>query len=121
MIPWDAACTESFSNSDLYTTILNLVPASSTVKDVKRRKYSQQEVDVDIVMVAVEMSAIVGSAGFFILADISRRILKDIDDPRLMSYIFQQISVAIIPGDSLATTSLLHLAEPSTMDPGLAG
>ena len=58
--------------------------------------------DFEFVPVAVETSGIIGSAGCSILTDIGRRITRATNDPRQMSYIFQQISVAIIRGNVLA-------------------
>ena len=40
VLAWDATCTDSFSASNLYSTILNPGSASSAVEDLKRRKYS---------------------------------------------------------------------------------
>ena len=92
----DATCTDSFSPSNLYSTILNPGSASSPAEDLKKQKHSQLVADFELVPVAVETSGIIGSAGCSLLADIGRHILKAINDPRQMSYIFQQISVAII-------------------------
>ena len=101
---WDATCTDSFSTSNLYSTILNPGSASSAVEDLKRQKYSQLVADFEFDPVAVETSGIIGSAGCSLLTDIGRCILRAINDPRQMSY-FQQISVAIIRGNILAMTA----------------
>ena len=45
------------------------------------------------------------SAGCSLLSDIDRRISRATNDPRQVSYIFQQISVAIIRGNALAITA----------------
>ena len=71
-------------------------------KDLKKQKYSQLVADFEFVPVAVETSGIIGSAGCSLLTDIGRRISRATNDPRQMSYIFQQISVAIIRGNALA-------------------
>ena len=72
---------------------------------MKRRKYSQLVADFEFVSVAVETSEIIGSAGCSLLTDIGRRISRATNVPRQMSYIFQQISVAIIRGNALAITA----------------
>ena len=100
-LAWDATCTDSFSASNLYSTILNPGSASSAAEDLKRRKYPQLVADFEFVPVAVETSGIIGSAGCSLLTDIGRRISRAINDPRQMSYIFQQISVAIMRGNAL--------------------
>ena len=97
--------TDSFSASYLYSTILNPGSASSAAEDLKRRKYSHLVADFEFVPVAVETSGIIGSAGCSLLTDIGRRISRATNDPRQMSYIFQQISVAIIGGNALAITA----------------
>ena len=61
-LAWDATCTESFSTSNLYSTILNPRSASSAAEDLKRQKYSQLVADFEFVPVAVETSGIIGSA-----------------------------------------------------------
>ena len=104
-LAWDATCTESFSTSNLYSTILNPGSASSAAEDLKRRKYPQLVADFEFVPVAVETSGIIGSAGCSHLTDIGRRISRATNDPRQVSYIFQQISVAIIRGNALAITA----------------
>ena len=102
---WDATCTDSFSTSNLYSTILNPDSASSAAKDLKKQKYSQLVADFEFVPVAVETSGIIGSAGCSLLTDIGHRILRATNDPRQMSYIFQQISVTIIHANALAMTA----------------
>ena len=104
-LAWDATCTDSFSASKLYSTILNPGSASSAADDLKRRKYPQLVADFEFVPVAVETSGIIGSAGCSLLADIGRRISRAKTDPRQMSYIFKQILVAIIRGNALAITA----------------
>ena len=102
---WDATYTNSSSTSSLCSTILNPGSASSAAEDLKRRKYSQLVADFEFVPVAVETSGIIGSAGCSLLIDIGRRISRATNDPCQMSYIFQQISVAIIRGNALAITA----------------
>ena len=101
-LAWDATCTDSFSASNLYSTILNPGSASSATEDLKRQKYPQLVADFEFVPVAVETSGIIGSAGCSLLADVGCRISRATNDPRQVSYIFQQISVAIIRGNALA-------------------
>ena len=101
----DATCTDSFSTSNLYSTILYPGSASSAAEDLKMRKYSQLVTDFEFVPVAVEPSGIIGSAGCSLLTDIGRRISRVTNDPRQMSYIFQQISFAFIRGNALAMTA----------------
>ena len=103
-LAWDATCTDSFSTSNLCSIILNPGSASSAAEDLKRRKYSKLVADFEFVPVAVETSGVIGSAGWSHLTDIGRRISRATDDPRQMSCIFQQISVAIIRGNALAMT-----------------
>ena len=67
-----------------------------SAEDMKRRKYSQIVADFEFVPVAVETSGIIGKAGCSLVADIGRCISRATNDPRQMSYIFQQISVALI-------------------------
>ena len=69
-LAWDATCTDSFSASNLYSTILNPGSASSAAKDLKRQKYPQLVADFEFVPVAVETSRIIGSAGCSLLTDI---------------------------------------------------
>ena len=71
---WDATCTDSFSASNLCSTILKPGSASSAAEDLKRRKYSQLVADFEFV--AVETSGIIGSAGCSLLTDIGRRISR---------------------------------------------
>ena len=104
-LAWDATCTDSFSTSHLCSTILNPGSESSAAEDLKRRKYSQLVADFEFVPVAVETSGIIGSAGCSLLTDIGRRITRATNDLRKMSYIFQQISVAIIRGNAQAMTA----------------
>ena len=104
-LAWDATCTDSFSASNLYSTILNPGSASRAAEDLKRQKYPQLVADFEFVPVAVVTSGIIGSAGCSLLTDIGRRILSSTNDPRQVSYIFQQISVAIIRGNALAITA----------------
>ena len=103
-LAWDATCTDSFSTSNQYT-ILNPGSASCAAEDLKRRKYSQLVANFEFVPVDVETSGLIGSAGCTLLTDIGRHISWATNDPRLMSYIFQQISVAIIRGNALAITA----------------
>ena len=86
---WDATCTDSFSASNLCSTILNPGSASSAAEDLKRRKYSQLVADFEFVPVAVETSGVIGSALSSLLADIGCRISRATNDPRQMSYILQ--------------------------------
>ena len=95
-LTWDATCTDSFSASNLCSTILNPGSASSAAEGLKKLKYSRLLADFEFVPVAVETSGIIGSAGCSLLTDIGRRISRATNDLRQMSYIFQQISVAII-------------------------
>ena len=95
-LPWDATCTDSFSASNLCSTILNPGSASSAAEDLKRRKYSQLVADFEFAPVAVVTSGIIASDGCSLLTDIDRRISRATNDPRQMSFIFQQISFAII-------------------------
>ena len=104
-LAWDATCTDSFSTSDLCSTILNHFSALSAAKDLKTRKYSQLVADFEFVPVAVETSGIIGSVGCSHIAVIGRRISRATNEFRQMSYIFQQISVAIIRGNALAITA----------------
>ena len=76
-----------------------------SVKRGRRLEDCQLVVDFEFVPVAVETSGIIGSAGCSLLTDIGRRISRATNDPRQMSYIFQQISVAIIRGNALAITA----------------
>ena len=103
-LAWDATCSDSFTTSILCSTILNPGSASSAAEHLKRRKYSQLVADLEFVPVAVETSGVIGSAWCSHLTDIDRRISRATDDPRQMSCIFQQISVAIIRGSALAMT-----------------
>ena len=96
-LAWDATCTDSFSASNLYSTILNPGSASSAAEDLKRRKYSQLLADFEFVPVAVETSGIIGSAGCSLLTDIGRRISRATNDPRQMSYRFQLPSSKATP------------------------
>ena len=93
------------TRSQLYSTILIPGSTSSAAEDLKRRKYSQLVADFEFVPVAVETSGIIGSAGCSLLTYIGRRISRATNDPRQMSCIFQQISVAIIRGSALAMTA----------------
>ena len=104
-LAWNATCTESLSASNLCSTILKPRLASSAAEDLKRRKYSQILPEFVFVPVAVETSGIIDSTGCSLLADIGRRISRATNDPRQMSYIFPQISVAIIRGNALAITA----------------
>ena len=101
----DATYADSFSASNLYTTILNPGSASSAVKDLNRRRYPQLVADFQFVPMAIEMSWIIGSVGCSLLTDIGCHILRPTNVPRQTSYIFQHISVAIIRSNALATTS----------------
>ena len=101
----DATCTDSFSASNLYSTILNLGSASSADEDLKRQKYSQVVADFEFSPVAVETSGIIASAGYSLLTDIGRHKSRATNHLCQMSYIFQQISVAIIRGNALAITA----------------
>ena len=85
-LAWDATCTDSFSASNLYSTILNPGSASSAAEDLKRQKYSQLVADFEFVPVAVETSGIIGSAGCSLLTDIGRRISRATNDPRQVSF-----------------------------------
>ena len=67
--------------------------------------YKQLVAEFEFIPVAVETSGIIGSAGCPPPTDIGLRILRATNDPRQMSYIFQQISVAIIRGNALAMTA----------------
>ena len=78
---------------------------SSAAEYLKRRKYSQLVADCEFAPVAVEASGIIGSSECSLLTDIGRRISRAPNDPRQMSYIYQQISVAIIRGNALAMTA----------------
>ena len=49
---WDATCTDSFSASNLYSTILNPDSVSSSAEDLKRQRYSQLVADFEFVPVA---------------------------------------------------------------------
>ena len=60
-LAWDATCSDSFSASNLYTTIWNPGSAYGAADYLKRCKYSQNVADVEFVLVAVEMSASIGS------------------------------------------------------------
>ena len=100
-LAWDATCTDSFSASNLYSTVLNAGSAPSAAEDLKRRKYYQLVADFEFVPVAVETSGIIGSAGCSTIIDIGCRTSRATNDPRHMSYIFQQIS-SIIRGNALA-------------------
>ena len=104
-LAWDATCSDSFSTRNQYSTILNPGSASCVAVDLQRRKYSQIVADFEFVPVAVETSWIAGSVGYSLLTDIGRRISRATNDPRQMSYIFQQMSVAIIRGNALAITA----------------
>ena len=97
-----ATCTDSFSASNLCSTILNPGSASSVAEDLKRRKYFQLVADFQFVPVVVEPSWIIGSAGSSLMTYIGRFISRATNDPRQMSCIFQQISVAIIRDNALA-------------------
>ena len=101
----DATCNDSFSASNLCSTILKTGSASSSAEDLNRRKYYQLVADYEFVPVAVETLGIIGSAGCSLLSDIGRRILRATNEPSQMSYILQQISVAIIRGNTLAMTA----------------
>ena len=85
-LAWDATCTDSFSASNLYSTILNPGSASSTAEDLKRQKYPQLVADFEFVPVAVETSGIIGSVGCSLLTDIGRRISRATNDPRQVSF-----------------------------------
>ena len=87
----DATRTDSFTASNQWTTILNHGSASSTAEDLKKRKYPKLVEDFLFVPVAVETSEIIGSAGCFLLTDISGRISMATNDPHQTSYVFQQI------------------------------
>ena len=78
---WDATCTDSFSTSDLYSTIHNPGSASNAAEHLKRLKYSQLVADFEFVPVAVETSGIIGSAGCSLLTGIGFRILRATNDP----------------------------------------
>ena len=104
-LAWHATFTDSFSTSNLCSTNLNPGSASSAAEDFKRQKHSQLVADIKFVPVAVETSGIIRSAGCSSLTDIGRRILRATNDQHQMSYIFQQISVAIIRGNALAITA----------------
>ena len=64
-LAWDATCTDSFSASNLCSTILNPDSVSSAAEDLKKKKYSQLVTDSEFEPVAVETSGIIGSAGCF--------------------------------------------------------
>ena len=100
-----ATYTDLFTTSNLHSTILNPGSALSAAEDFKRKKYSQLVADFEFIPVAVERSGIIRSAGCSILTDIRCHILMATNDIRKMSYIFQQISVAIIRGNALAMTA----------------
>ena len=102
VLAWDATCTDSFLTCNLCSTIQNPGSASSVAVDLKRQKYSQLVADLELVPLAVEASGIIGSVGCSLLTDIDRCILRVTNDLCQMSYIFQQISVAIILGNALA-------------------
>ena len=104
-LAWGATCTDSFSTSNLCSTILNPSSASCAAVDLKGQKYYQLVADIEFVPVADETSGIIGSAGCSLLTDIGHRILWATNDPCQMSYIFQQISVAIIRGNALSITA----------------
>ena len=84
-LAWDATCTDSFSASNLCSTILNPGSASSAAEDLKIRKYSQLVADFEFVPVAVDTSGIIGSVGCSLLTDIGRRISRATNDPSQMS------------------------------------
>ena len=98
-------CTDSFSTSNLCSTILNPGSAQCAVDILKRGKYSQLVADFELVPVDVETSGFIDSAGCSLLNDIDRRISMAINDPGLMTNIFQLISVVIIRGNALAITA----------------
>ena len=104
-LAWDATCTDAFSTSNLFSTILNPGSASSAAEFLKSRKYSQLVADFEFVPVAVETSGNIDSTGCSLLTYVGRRISRATNDPRQMSYIFQQVSVAIIQGNALAITA----------------
>ena len=81
-LDWDVACSDSFSASNPYSTILNPGSASSAAEDMKRRRYSQIVADFEYVPVAVQVSGIIGSAGCSILTEIGRRISRATNNPR---------------------------------------
>ena len=69
-LAWDATCTDSFSASILYATILNLGSASSAAKNLMSGKYYELVADVEFVPVVVETSEIIKSVGCSLLSEI---------------------------------------------------
>ena len=65
-------------------------------------------VELEFVPVAVETSGIIISTAFCLLTEIWGSISRATNDPHQTSSIFQQISVAIIPGNELSTLSSLR-------------
>ena len=103
-LAWDATCTDSFSASNLCSTILNPGSASSSGEDLKRQKYSQLVTDFEFVPVAVETSGIIGSAGCSLLTDIGRRISRATNDHARCLTSFNRFQLP----SSEATPWLLH-------------
>ena len=77
-------------------------------EDMKRRKYVQLVAVIYFVPMAVETSWIIGFAGYSLQTDIDRRTSRATNDAHQTSYIYPQISVAIIRGNALAITSSLN-------------
>ena len=104
-IPYIFIITGFIIESHIKPTPYAICSASCAAEDLKRRKYSQLVANFEFVPVAVETSGIIGSAGYSLLTDIGRRISRASNDLRQTSYIFHQISVAIIRGNALSTSS----------------
>ena len=85
-LAWDATSADSFSASNLCSTILSPGSASSAAENLKRQKYYQLVVDFEFVPVAVETSGIIGSVGCSFLTDIGHRIPRATNYPHQMSF-----------------------------------
>ena len=97
---WDFTCVDTYCHSYINQTSIRSGAAAGQAEVKKQRKYSTLQSNFLFVPVAVETSGCWGSEAMKFIRSIGMKITQSTDEPRAISFLFQQLSIAIQRGNA---------------------
>ena len=108
---WDATCVNTFGESSINASAIEVGQAAAKAENTKRNKYPELVRRFRFEPVAIETSGVFGPSTRNIVQEIGKRISEKTGDKRENIWLKQRLNIAVQKGNALSIiSSAKHMA-----------
>ena len=99
---WDATCTDTYADTNIYSSAVSVGHAAREAEERKRRKYGALGARFRFEPVAVETAGVYGESTAALISEIGRRITEATGESRETLWLEQRLGLAVQRGNALS-------------------